>query len=470
MGIIGLAVAGVSLGGALVYYLTSQKFRDLQAYVKRVSSIDKDNIEELRAMAAEQRERKDSHSLAQHLAGPAPPGSSGVARQSVQAQPVPAEEGIDPESLRRLEQQAADKVREKFTLPAEASEMATSSGLDASGKEWWERELASVAVVGYRDDMGNVEYLWMDMSPNPDDVAKRFLAFEDEEDAGAILRVLRNIAREQGLVLPEDTGTSGHFHCVVRPENVRVLEMKSQMHAFVFRKREMQMWMGMNEEEVRLAAAQVAAACPERLGASKPPPPPFPEQEVPVNIVRSEGAAPGPTPVEVAPSGHNGVAATKVEVEVMPPEGTRRRAPYMDQVLGRSGKGAQRAKRGIDLSQQWWAEAGQLYMIQYNFEGGKSGLFVCDVVPMDQPGSNMHIVAFQDEGAAEAVAGLSRTWEESAGAISSGVTACTPVQLAGIAEENSTGVTVMRGADLAQLRPGMTSADMSMIVARAAAL
>lgn len=76
----------------------------------------------------------------------------------------------------------------------------------------------------------------------------------------------------------------------------------------------------------------------------------------------------------------------------------------------------------------------------------------------------------QDEGAAEAVAGLSRTWEESAGAISSGVTACTPVQLAGIAEENSTGVTVMRGADLAQLRPGMTSADMSMIVARAAAL
>lgn len=80
--------------------------RDLQAYVKRVSSIDKDNIEELRAMAAEQRERKDSHSLAQHLAGPAPPGSSGVARQSVQAQPVPAEEGIDPESLRRLEQQA----------------------------------------------------------------------------------------------------------------------------------------------------------------------------------------------------------------------------------------------------------------------------------------------------------------------------------------------------------------------------
>jgi hypothetical protein len=74
----------------------------------------------------------------------------------------------------------------------------------------------------------------------------------------------------------------------------------------------------------------------------------------------------------------------------------------------------------------------------------------------------------QDEGAAKAVAGLSQMWPETAEAAYTEVRPCTPVQLGGLADESFSGVTVLRAADLARLRPGMTSQEVAELITAAA--
>jgi len=374
----------------------------------------------------------------------------------------PAGPSAPVDSPAKLSDPAAPSTEEKAAAASASSSSSSSRSSMAqpqskNGQEWWEKRKKYVTVVGYRDTKGNIEYLWMDISLEEGTEDQRFLAYEDKEDAKTMLAALRAIAAKRGIPVPVEDNTTGHFHCLVSPENLRMLEEKQQREVLVLRKGEVPLRIGMDELEIRTAYLQAIFRRP-RLPRT---PRQWPKQQ---SCSSSSGG--GSTSAMSHRAGVDVPGELSGAAPSRPPE-QRPGETVVPEVLQRTGgpgNGSSSSSIGAAVTESpkqravtdgWWSRLPSVWVIRLLYSHGAAGVFQCDV-SMESESVALHIIAFEDREAAETVCMLSQRWTDlTSGVVRAEVTGLPPTELSGIAAQTESGVTVLKAHHLANLTPSV---------------